>query len=177
MNTNLNTSYNRLIIIFVFLLIPLNACQQGDNYKGPKAEIGKAAPDFTLNDTTEQPWSLSGLKGKVVFVNFWATWCPPCREEMPSMEKLRKKMASEQFQMLAVLYDDDPGEAAAFVNGYGYKFPILIDPDGKMAKTFGLTGIPETFVINTEGVVVERFIGPRQWDTKETEEMLKRYLP
>ncbi len=173
-------TYNRFIffvLIFVPLLFSAGACQQGAEYKGPKAEVGKPAPDFVLSDTTGKSWSLSGLKGKVIFLNFWATWCPPCREEMPSMEELRKKMESEQFQMLAVLYDDDPGEAAAFVNGYGYKFPVLIDPDGKMAKTFGLTGIPETFIINTEGVVVERFIGPRKWNTKKTDDMLKGYLP
>ena len=171
-------TYNRIALPFMLLLaLALIACQQSPDSIGPKAEIGQPAPDFVLQDTTGKSWNLSELKDKVVFVNFWATWCPPCREEMPSMEQLHKNLASEGFQMLAILYEDDPGEAAALVNGYGYTFPVLIDPDGKTVKAYGLTGIPETFIVNTEGILVEKFIGPRNWNTKNAREIFKRYLP
>ncbi|MBU2538038.1 MAG: TlpA family protein disulfide reductase, partial [Proteobacteria bacterium] len=115
---------------------------------GPRkdvAQVGNPAPQFTLVDTKGKTWNLAELKGKVVFLNFWATWCPPCREEMPSMQTVHTLMANDSFVMLAVLNNDDPALADAMAAKIGTTFPILIDPNSTVAQAYGLTGVPETY--------------------------------
>jgi len=124
----------------------------------------KSAPDFIAQDLSGQAVRLSGLRGKVVFLNLWTTWCPPCREEMPGMVDLAKRMAGEDFVMLAVSQDD--GGAAVvkpFVQEMKLDFPVLVDPTGDVGRRFEVTGYPETFIIDREGRQVARFIGPRDW--------------
>ena len=94
---------------FSFIAVLLTLLLVGGCGKAPKvATVGKPAPDFTLVDLSGKTWTLSELKGQVVFVNFWATWCPPCREEMPSMQRLFSMLPKDKFKMLAVLNKDDP---------------------------------------------------------------------
>jgi len=161
-----------LPIAIVCLIFLCFACGQGPQV----AEIGKPAPDFTLVDTKGKTWSLSELKGKVVFVNFWATWCPPCREEMPSMQKVYAFMPEDRFKMLAVLSNDDPALADSLAARIGCTFPILIDPESRVAKAYGLTGVPETYIIDKQGVLREKFIGAVQWDSPDTMQMLMKYI-
>ena len=142
-----------------------------------KAEIGKQAPDFILTDTHGKSWWLKEQRGKVVFLNFWATWCPPCREEMPSMVTLDKAMTGRPFLMLTVLSNDDPNIAENFVRGIGATFPVLLDPANRIAKAYGLTGVPETFIIDANGILREKYIGPRPWDSPAVMEMMTQYLP
>ena len=153
-------------------------CQRSGAPGAPAAaEVGKPAPGFTLKDTTGKSWRLGGLKGSLVFVNFWATWCPPCLAEMPSMEGLHRELAGQPFHMLTILYSDDPGAAASFAGQNGYTFPILIDPDGEVAKAYGLTGVPETFIVDPEGVLKEKFIGPREWNRNPLKAAIRRMVP
>jgi peroxiredoxin len=145
--------------------------------QAPKvAEVGKMAPDFTLVDRQGKTWTLSQLKGQVVFINFWATWCPPCREEMPSMQRLYTIVPKDAFTMLAVLENDEPARADAFAAKAGLTMPILVDQDKKVWPIYGLTGVPETFIVDKKGVLREKFIGPAQWDSPQYLQMLGKYL-
>jgi peroxiredoxin len=148
------------------------SCEQA-----PKvAEDGKPAPDFTLVDRQGKTWRLSQLRGRVVFINFWATWCPPCREEMPSMQRLYTIVPKESFVMLAVLENDDPARADSFAAKAGLTMPILVDQEKKVWPTYGLTGVPETFIVDKKGVIREKFIGPAHWDSPKYLQMLGKYL-
>lgn len=162
-----------LIITFTGLI---TSCEKKPGQQLQKATIGQPAPDFSLTDTKGKVWTLSDLRGKVVFVNFWATWCPPCREEMPSMQALYSSMPNEKFEMLAILNNDDPLLAETLVARIGGTFPVLNDPDSSIATAYGLTGVPETFIIDTNGILREKFIGPRPWDSPEAKKMLNQYL-
>ena len=146
-----------------------------DKYLPKVAEVGKLAPDFTLVDRKGKTWNLAELKGQVVFVNFWATWCLPCIKEMPSMQKLYSSMPANEFKMLAILFNDKPAVADRVVAKQKYTFPILIDPENKTGKAYGLTGVPETYIIDKQGVLREKFIGPVEWDTPGVRQMLMKY--
>ena len=132
-----------------------------------RMEIGKPAPDFVLQDASGKTWKLSSLAGKVVFVNFWATWCKPCRDEMPSMEALNKAMAGKPFQMLAVVFNDDLDMANSFARRLGATFPVLANPGAELTEAYMITGVPETFLIDADGILRHKFIGPYNWDTAE----------
>jgi peroxiredoxin len=140
------------------------------------AEVWKPAPNFSLVDRQGKTWTLSELKGQVVFVNFWATWCPPCREEMPSMQRLHEMLPKDKFKMLAILNSDDPALADSFATKLGLTMPILDDQANKIGPKYGLTGMPETFIINKQGVLMEKFIGPAQWDSPAYVQMLMKYI-
>jgi thiol-disulfide isomerase/thioredoxin len=127
------------------------------------------APDVTVTSLKNVSLKLSDLKGKVVLLNFWATWCPPCREEIPSMMKLNSAMAGKPFQMVAVSVDEGGVPAIeSFFKESAYNLPAYTDPDGNAAKTYGVTGVPETFVIDKNGILVKKVIGPLAWDSAET---------
>ena len=167
-----------IIRLFLILLLvgSLTACQKKEA-QPLTAQIGQPAPTFALEDLSGRTWNLAELRGKVVFVNFWATWCQPCVEELPAMETLQQGMAAASFQMLAILNNDDPRLAANLARKMGLTFPVLLDPDGKVAKSYGITGVPETFIIDPAGILRHKYLGPRPWDSPEAIELLKRYLP
>ncbi len=132
------------------------------------SRVGNPAPDFTLPSLVGNPVRLSNYRGKVVFLNFWATWCPPCREEMPSMESLYQRLKGRDFEMLAVSIDTKGVDLVqSFVATYALTFPVLLDPNKKIYRLYGLTGVPETFIIGKNGVIILRIIGPRDWMKKE----------
>lgn len=170
----------RSIVFGIALLFVLvTAC--GQNEKGAKwqrAEVNKPAPEFSLTDNNGTVWNLADLRGKVVFVNFWATWCPPCREEMPSMVLLDRSMREQNkdFVMLTILSNDDPEKGDAFVRSLGATFPVLADPDGKVATAYGLTGVPETYIIDKKGILREKYIGAWPWASKGALDVLAKYL-
>jgi len=127
--------------------------------------VGKIAPDFALTDLNENPIRLSDYRGKVVFLNFWATWCAPCREEMPSMEVLFKNFEKDGLVILAVSIDrvTTTKDIPPFVKGMNLTFPVLIDSWGKTDKPYKRMGVPETFIIDQDGVIREIIIGPKDW--------------
>jgi len=113
-----------------------------------EAEIQKA--DFTLTDLSGKPWTLSALKGKVVLVNFWATWCPPCRKEMPDLNILANRFASQDLVILSIS-DEDASKVAPYITDHKSTYPILLDPGGKTAQSFDVDGIPKSFVFDSNG--------------------------
>ncbi len=159
------------ILIFCMPLF-LNAC--GEGLTG--AVVGWEAPDFTLVDRQGKTWTLSELKGQVVFVNFWATWCPPCVEEMPSMQKLYTMLPKDKFKMLAILNKDDPKLADKFAAKHGITMPILNDQENVAGAEYGLTGLPETYIVDKQGILREKTIGPAKWDSAANIQLLKKYI-
>ena len=127
-----------------------------------------AAAEFTLPDLDGTPVRLADLRGKIVFLNLWATWCPPCRAEMPSMETLYRRFRKRDFAMLAVALDSDGAVSVApFVRELGLTFPILLDTENLLPARYGVTGYPETFIIDRDGNVVKHVIGPENWARPE----------
>ena len=145
----------------ILILVAFLGCSRQQK---PAVE-GNPAPDFTLNTLNGELVKLSDLKGQVVIVNFWATWCPPCREEIPSMMKLNAAMAGKPFRMLCVSIDEG-GKVAVeeFFRKSGFSLPVLIDSDKRAGKLYGITGVPETFVIDKRGVILKKVVGAMEWD-------------
>lgn len=138
------------------------------------------APEFTVPSLTGGAVKLSNYRGKVVFINFWATWCATCKVEMPSMEKLYQRFKDRGFEMLTISVDKDRSLIEPFMKEYALTFPVLLDPDSQVAKRkYKTTGVPETFIVNREGIIVHKAIGPRDWATEETmaafEELLRGF--
>src|SRR5438034_300145 len=122
------------------------------------------APDFVVPDLAGRTVRLSGLRGKVVVLNLWATWCAPCIEEMPSMERLYGRLRDTDFALLAISQDEDGKRVVApFVERMHLTFPVLLDPERQVGDRYGVTGYPETFLIARNGYVVEHVVGPRDW--------------
>jgi peroxiredoxin len=138
-------------------------CQKGG------ALVGQPAPEFSLADLKGNAVRLANLKGKVVFVNVWATWCEPCRQEMPAMQALYATLAGPDFEMLAVNSDQSERSVVErFAATYRLSFPVLPDPDLQVAGRYQVTGYPETFVIDRNGTIVAHELGPRHWDAPDS---------
>jgi thiol-disulfide isomerase/thioredoxin len=147
-------------LIAGIIFLALTACQSESTTPQP----GKLAPDFSLVNLSGQKVRLVDFKGKVVLLNFWATWCPPCREEVPSLAKLDAAMLGKNFQMLAVAIDKEGKDAVEkYFQSTGVRLPALLDPSGDAGKAFGITGVPETFIIDKQGLIRKKIIGPINW--------------
>ena len=147
------------------LALLLAACSRS----GGGGLVGKPAPEFSLADLKGNAVRLANFKGRVVFVNLWATWCEPCRQEMPSMQALYTTLAGRDFEMLAVSSDQSKREVIErFVLANQLTFPVLLDPDLQVADRYRVTGYPETFVIDRNGTIVAHEIGPRHWDAPDS---------
>ena len=123
-----------------------------------------AAPSFTLSTMDGRTIDSTDLRGKVVLLNFWATWCGPCKEEMPSMQRLRDAFPGTDLALLAVTGDQQQQAIAAFAKALGLSFPILLDESKDVSAAFGVRGLPTTVIIDRQGSLVGRAIGPRHWD-------------
>jgi len=132
--------------------------------------------DFSLPLVSGEPQSLSALKGKVVFLNFWATWCGPCRDEMPSMEVLYKRFKDEGLEILAVNCQENQEDVLAFMSNYGLTFPALLDEDGRVNGAYGIQAIPTTFLIDREGRIILRLVGSINWDTEKIHAAIESLL-
>jgi peroxiredoxin len=154
-----------LVIVGVGIIVLLQTKDSSFNLSGkPRLGKGVPAPDFTLPGLDGKKISLAEYKGKVIFLNIWATWCPPCVEEMPSMEKLYQKLKGESFEILAVSIDVSGSESVLpFMKKHKLSFPALLDTKGDIKNLYQTTGVPESFIIDKEGIIVEKIIGPRDW--------------
>jgi len=123
-----------------------------------------AAPDFSAEDMDGAVHTLSAYRGKVIILNFWATWCPPCREEMPSMERAWQMLKRENIVMLAINVGEDEDTIFEFTASYPVEFPLLLDRESAVIGNWPVRGLPTTFVIDPQGKIVYRAIGGRDWD-------------
>jgi cytochrome c biogenesis protein CcmG, thiol:disulfide interchange protein DsbE len=139
---------------------------------------GSRLPDFqAVNLRTNHPASLADYAGKVVLINIWATWCEPCRLEMPSMEKLSARLAGADFRVVAVSVDKDgPDVVMKFVNDLGLHFDILHDRSGSIQQKLQTTGVPESFVLDRTGVIIKKIIGAERWDSPVNEALIRHLL-
>lgn len=139
----------------------------------PLKELQKA-PDFLLNNLEGKTIQLKSLRGKVILINFWATWCCPCKEEMPSMETLYQQFGKKDFTLLAISVDFEESQSVKkFIEKSGYTFPVLLDPRGKMLNLYRVRAIPTTFLIDKKGVILGKAIGPRKWDMPEVIKLIR----
>lgn len=168
--------FNYRAVILVFLAIAVFLAIFALNRKGSFREsfelksldVGRPAPYFEFPGLDGKIVSLSDYRGKVVLVNIWATWCPPCIDEMPSMEKLYNELQGENFDILAVSIDTQGLKAVApFMKAYKLSFTALIDTEGTIKNLYKATGVPESFIIDKEGILIKNIKGPLDWDAPE----------
>ena len=174
----LNTAAKILLVLIVgSIVIALSMKGQDSTFQlvgQSRIKSGSPAPDFTFPDLTGKKVSLSDYRGKVVFLNIWATWCPPCVDEMPSMEKLYKQFKGDQFEILAVSIDAEGRKAVApFMERLNLTFPALLGRKGKIKNIYGVTGIPESFIIDKNGMILKKVIGPLDWSTPDVTRFFK----
>jgi len=136
------------------------------------------APDFQLKDMDGEQYSLESYRGKVVILNFWATWCPPCRREIPSMEALHQAFKDEAFAILAINEWETEDHVFAFMGQLPVdpSFPILFDPDSEVAQSFDVKGLPTTVLLDTQGRIVYRAVGGRDFDHPEVKRIIRDLL-
>lgn len=125
------------------------------------------AAEFTLPLLSEENAALSSHKGSVVILNFWATWCPPCRAEMPSMETFYQRYKDRGLEMLAVNLGETAAAVRPFIQKGGYTFPVMLDLERKIGGLYGIEAIPTTYIINREGKMIGRVVGSIHWDTQQ----------
>ena len=134
------------------------------------------APDFTLKDIKGKQVTLKNLKGRVVFLNFWTTWCPPCRVEMPSMERLYQELKDKGLVMLAVDMQESEKLVKKFFKEFNLSFTALLDLDGDISFLYGIRGIPITYIIDREGKIIGKAVGPRDWSSQESVQLFQTLL-
>ena len=171
-------SFARLFLGSVIALVLLSCSAKaqeasaGDPVARAFAEAGlpllsrKVSPrDFSLPTLAGETQSLAALKGKVVFLNFWATWCGPCRDEMPSMEALYMRFREKGLEIIAVNSGERQPDVLAFMQSNRLSFPALLDEDGRVSGDYGIRAIPTSFLIDREGMIILRKVGSIDWDT------------
>jgi thiol-disulfide isomerase/thioredoxin len=165
----------RLLSVFSLCVVALFcSCQS------PRSDVaeGRQAPGLEISDAgTGQKIDLGQYKGRVMFINFWATWCAPCREETPSIEALHRELGHDgRFVMLTILYKDSPNTANEYMKSNGYTFPVCTDREGASAKGYGVTGVPETYLVDKRGVLRKKIIGSLDWSSSEARTFINTLL-
>lgn len=150
-------------------LLILSGCTTGT--RPPR--IGSKAPDFTVQDS-ETKVTLSQFRGQVVVLNFWATWCAPCVEEVPSLVEMQRRMKSKGVAVIAVSVDADPNAYKQFIQDHNVSLLTVRDPDQRSNQLYGTFKFPETYVIDRNGIMRRKFIGAVDWTDPEVTEFLSR---
>jgi peroxiredoxin len=166
-----------VVFIAARALFPAFSSNQDSNGEVPVA-AGEMAADFKLPSLSGQPVTLSSLRGKVVFLNVWATWCGPCREEMPSMETLYEAFKDRQDFVILAVSQDRKGRVAVqpFVEKNHLHFDILLDPDNVVGDAYNVAGVPETFIIDRKGRIVAHHMGAFDWSQSDVRQALNELL-
>ena len=165
----------KFIFIGLLLFLIVLACKEKPE-KSSLPKLGTAAIDFNCQDLKGQTWSLDKVRGKVVLLRFWADWCPYCRYEMPVIDKYYRKLNKEGFLVLAVNVKQSAEVALAFTAQLDITFPVPLDPEGKLARRYGVYAIPTNFLIDREGIIREILIGEVFKEEKVLRDLLKDYF-
>jgi cytochrome c biogenesis protein CcmG/thiol:disulfide interchange protein DsbE len=167
----------RLLVVVVVLGTVAYGFVRLEHRKGFGLKVGDPAPSFAVAPLDGgADLSLGGLKGKVVLVNLWASWCPPCLQEMPSLERLHERLKPEGLLVVGVSGDEDEDPIRKVVRDDKLSFTIARDPRGVMSGAYHATGFPETYLIDRKGVLRAAFIGPVDWDSPDTVARIRRVL-
>ncbi len=168
-----------LVCAVVLSVLPLEATGQ-DPYKALdliRPSRAQAAKEFTVPTPDGKTLRLADYKGKVVFLNFWATWCPPCKEEMPAMERLYQRYKGKGFVVLAVSVDAEGAPVVIpFVKEYKFTFSIGLDPKMTLAERYGVRALPTSFLVDKKGTLVALALGPREWNGKAAYTLVESLL-
>ena len=164
------------ILALFLVLMAVFTCGMG-NTPG-RTRISAASPlakvhDFTLDALSGEKITLSSLKGYVILISFWAPWCPPCRQEMPSMQKLYEEIGNDKFEILAIAVKQNRAPVEKFIKENKYSFPVLLDEDGSVARKYRVSAIPTNIIIDKSGAIVFREGGAKRWDSKASIKMIK----
>jgi len=169
-----------MTVLPVALLLVLSAAvaEEGLSHSFARIDPPRNAPEFSLPDMDGELHDLRDYRGKVVLINFWATWCPPCRREMPALEQLYRKLGDQQFAVLAVNQWEDADLVFAYMGDLNVfpSFPILFDPESRVSAEFGVKGLPTSFLLDKQGRVVFRAVGGRAFDHPEVEQTIRDLL-
>lgn len=166
-----------VIAVAVFVLLQSRNSPTIDTTPSSHTKQGVQAPNFTFPDLDGRMVSLSNYKGKVVLVNIWATWCPPCVAEIPSLDKLYKMLKDDDFELLAVSVDEGGKKAVErFMKKKNFSFPVLLDPEGRITQLYRTTGVPESFIIRKDGVIADRVMGAIDWTSPKAIEYFQKLI-
>ena len=171
---------NLLLIILLSLSFSLNADWQQPELSHNLTEIKNVIPakDFELEDMDEDKVKLSNYRGKVVLLNFWATWCPPCIREMPSMERLHQQVDAQDFKVIALNQMEDADEVFAFTGQLeiDLTFEILFDSSSRVSQDYAVRGLPTTYLIDKNGNIRYHAVGGREFDHAEVVKIVKQLI-
>ena len=159
----------RASVLLGLVSLLLTGCYRGS--RPPR--IGTAAPDFTVQDA-DRKVSLNQLRGKIVVLNFWATWCPPCVDEMPSLVQMQQRMKGKGVEVLAISVDADQSAYQKFLKDYNVDLLTVRDPDQKSNNLYGTFKFPETYIIDRQGILRRKFVGPLDWGQPEIVDYLSK---
>ena len=158
----------KLLLFSLLLVLCTQPSLGGESGEGLTALPERpVAPEFALSDTEGNLHRLSDYRGKVVIVNFWATWCPPCRDEMPSMQRAWEQLEQEGILLLGIDVGENEEKIFQFSADYRVEFPLLMDLDSSVTTSWPLAGLPTTFVVDPQGRLAYRAVGGREWDDPE----------
>ena len=132
--------------------------------------------EIILNDMNGRERKLSDFRGKIIFLNFWATWCLPCRKEMPSMERLYKRFRDKDFEMIGINMQEPASSVKEFFENYKFSFISLLDSTGDVQKRFGIRAIPSTLILDKKGRIIGKAIGEKEWDRKEAIDLFRQLV-
>lgn len=178
------SSFRITALFLLFMALTLGSCKgSGNAGQGP----GQIAPEITGIGLNGKPASLSDYSGKVILLNFWATWCGPCVEELPALERVYEKLKDSGFVVIGVAIDDTESDVIEYRDQYKLTFPLIIDHSGLAKRSYGIQGVPETFVLDSKRsfmmvtdpqdfTPITRFVGPREWDSPQVVKILTELL-
>jgi thiol-disulfide isomerase/thioredoxin len=180
------TSLTVMVVLALMMMAPRCVWAQQTKAVGSVDELLKAiglskpamtrAPDFNLRDSNGGLASLAGYRGNLVLLNFWATWCGPCREEMPSMEQLSRNFGSQGFAVVAVNQKENAALVNKFMKTHGLNFATPLDTDGRVAASYRVYGIPLTYLIDGNGQAIGMKSGPRDWAAREVIDAFRKLI-
>jgi thiol-disulfide isomerase/thioredoxin len=154
--------------MLLVLVFTLGACSNGEETNSNEGNlVGDIAYDFTLENLEGNNESLSDYRGQVVFLNFWASWCPPCQEEMPDLDKFYADYKDENFMLVAVNVAEEKETVVNYLNENNFEMPVLFDKDGSLTKKYGVQGIPKTFILNKDGEIITMKSGAMTYEQME----------
>lgn len=160
--------------------VPVGIAAAGTDLYGPAGvqpvHNQTPAPSFALPPLEGRSLASGSLRGKVILINFWATWCGPCKEEMPALQRLRHTFSSDEFVLLAITTDHQREAITEFVKALGLSFPILLDETKDVSAAFGVRGLPTTVLISKNGQVLGRAVGSRDWDSQEAIALIRSVM-
>lgn len=165
------------VIVVVLILAYGVLTRTSDEKVGNLPQVGQPLADFALTDLQGNTVQLSDLRGNVVFINVWATWCQPCIDEMPTIERLYNQLHARGLEVITISLDPLGAQVIEpFMRRYQLTFPVLLDVKSEVERLYGTTGVPESFIVDKQGRLVEKVVGPRDWSSPQTLALFERLM-